>query len=275
MEQPEDQNDNSAPLYSAPPVHPPEAPEEPARMRWFQRFFGVLISPGETFADVNRKPTIIAPILIAIAIAIIGASFFSWRVKPDWERFVREGIKKQEAKSGQTFPPEQVEAQVKGTVFVGKIFPVIAAIITPIGYVILAGVYALGMMLIQAKATFKKILSVVAWSNCAVSVVGTVVLAASLMARDRESLNQINPMQPGSITATNLSLLLPEGSSAAITALASSFDLFTIWVLIVLSIGLAAIAGSRKIKTGKTATLVFGIWFLWILIGAGLASFRS
>jgi hypothetical protein len=70
-------------------------------------------------------------------------------------------------------------------------------------------------------------------------------------------------------------LLLPEGTSSFLKALAGSFDLFTIWLLILLSIGLAAIAGSRKIKTGKTATIVFGLWFLWTLISAGLASLRG
>ncbi len=275
IDQSEHQPENNAPIYDVPHIQPQDVPVEPARMSWIQRLYGVLLSPGETFTDINRKPTIIVPLLIAIVVTVAGTMFFSWRVNPDWDRFAREAIKKQEAKAGQTFPPEQVDAQVKGTVFVGKIFPLIAAAITPIGFCIYAGVLALGMMLIQAKTTFKKILSVVIWSNCAISIIGVVVLAASLMARDRESLSQINPMEPGNITATNLSILLPEGSSTAVKTLAGSFDLFAIWLLILVSIGLAAVAGSRKIKTSKTATVVFGIWFIWILIGAGLASLRG
>jgi hypothetical protein len=275
MDQPENQIETKEPVYAAPIVPQQDVPVEPARLSWFQRLYGALLSPGETFTDVNRKPTIIAPLLIAIGLTVAATMFFSWRVNPDWERFAREAIKKQEANSGQTIPPDQAEAQVKGTVMVGKIFPLIAAAITPIGYVIYAGVLALGMMLIQAKTTFKKILSVVLWSNCAVALIGVVVLAASLMARDRESLSQINPMEPGNITATNLSILLPEGASTVVKTLAGSIDLFTIWLLVLLSIGLAAVAGSRKIKTSKTATLVFGIWFVWILIGAGLASLRG
>jgi hypothetical protein len=275
IEKPENQFENPAPAPGTPYIQPQDVPVEPARLNWFQRLYGVLLAPGETFEDVNRKPTIIVPLIIAIVLTIAGTLFFSWRVNPDWERFSREAIKKQEAKSGQTIPPDQAEAQVKGTVLVGKIFPLIAAAITPIGFAIYAGVLALGMMLIQAKTTYKKILSVVLWSNCAISMIGVVVLAASLMARDRESLNQINPMEPGNITATNLSVLLPSGASAGVKALAGSFDLFSIWVLILLSIGLAAVAGSRKIKTSKTATIVFGIWILWILFGAGMASLRG
>jgi hypothetical protein len=39
-----------------------------------------------------------------------------------------------------------------------------------------------------------------------------------------------------------------------------------------LSIGFAAIAGSKKFKTNKTATLVFGMWAIWVLIKAGFAA---
>jgi hypothetical protein len=275
IEQPENQFEANTPVYNAPHIQPQDVPVEPAQLNWFQRFYGVLLAPGETFTDVNRKPTIIVPLLIAIVLTIAGTMFFAWRVNPDWERFARETIKKEEVKSGQSYPPDQVEARVKGTVMVGKFFPLLAAFMAPIGFCIYAGVLALGMVLFQAKTTYKKILSVVLWSNCAISLIGVVVLAASLMARDRESLNQINPMEPGNIMATNLSILLPAGASPAIKALAGSFDLFTIWLLILVSIGLAAVAGSRKIKTSKTATIVFGIWFIWILFGAGMATLRG
>ena len=54
--------------------------------------------------------------------------------------------------------------------------------------------------------------------------------------------------------------------------MAGSLDIFTIWILILLSIGLASIAGSRKITTGKTATVVFGFWAVFVLIKVGWAA---
>jgi len=36
--------------------------------------------------------------------------------------------------------------------------------------------------------------------------------------------------------------------------------------MILFSIGFAAIAGSRKITTGRTATIVFGFWVVYVLI---------
>jgi len=37
-------------------------------------------------------------------------------------------------------------------------------------------------------------------------------------------------------------------------------------------VGFAAIAGSRKITTGKTASVVFGFWVVFVLIKMGWAA---
>jgi hypothetical protein len=49
-------------------------------------------------------------------------------------------------------------------------------------------------------------------------------------------------------------------------------DLFTIWWLILLSIGFAAIAGSRKITSSKTGVMIFGFWALFILVKVAWAA---
>jgi hypothetical protein len=60
--------------------------------------------------------------------------------------------------------------------------------------------------------------------------------------------------------------------SAIIKTVAGSIDIFTIWFLILVTIGLAAIAGSKKITTGKTATVVFGFWVVYVLLKVGWAA---
>jgi len=55
--------------------------------------------------------------------------------------------------------------------------------------------------------------------------------------------------------------------------LASSLDLFTIWFLVLLTIGFASVVGfgPKRISTWKTAALVFGVWGAWAAINATLA----
>jgi len=267
MSQPESQREPDINDDGTSRIEPLTAQPEPARLGPAQRLIGALLSPGETFEDINRKPTWLAPLLISIVLGVASTMFLNWWVNPDWNRITRDMIRQRVNKSGGEMPPEAaIQQQVDIQKVIGKFFPLAVVIFVPITYLIIAGIFALGMMLMQAQTTFKKVLSVTAWTYCAVGVVSTIVTNASLMVRDRESLDTINPMDPGSISATNLSVLLPSETSAVLKALASSLDLFTIWILILLAIGLAAIAGSRKITRGKAATLVVSLWLVWVAL---------
>ena len=110
MSEIENQIDTGAPPpYAAPPTPPPA---EPAQMNALQRLSGIILSPGETFRDVNRKPTIIVPILLGMILAVAGGLFFNWKVKPDWDRIFRTQIQRQLDRSGQSLPPEQIRFQI-------------------------------------------------------------------------------------------------------------------------------------------------------------------
>jgi Yip1 domain len=269
MSETQNQIDASAPAYAAPQTAPPSPPEEPARLNAVQRLMGTLFSPGETFKDVNRKPTIIVPIILGMILAVAGGLFFNWKVKPDWDRIFRAQIQRQLDRTGQSLPPEQIEQRVTFSKKLVPFFPLIGAIGTPISYLIIAGILALGMMLIQAKTTFKKILSVVSWSYLATALVQTVVLIVVILVQDQETLNSIDPTQGLNIVPSNAGAFLPSGSSPALMAFANSLDIFSIWYLILLAIGLAAVAGARKITARKTGGLVFGLWLVWVVVKVG------
>ncbi len=272
MSEVENQTPETAPPYGAPQQHDQTPVEEPARFGPFSRLTGTLLSPGETFADVNRKPTWIAPMLIAMVTVFASVFFFQWRVNPDWDQIIRNQVKKGLERSNQSLTEEQMQQRVDIGKKIAKFTPLIGPVFTPIVYVILAGIFALGLMFIQAKTTFKKILSVVTWSSAATGIVATVVTMASLMVRDQESLHDMDPTQFGGIVPSNLAAFLPSGTSAVIKSVAGSLDIFSIWTLILLSIGFAAIAGSRKITTGKAASVVFGFWAVFVLLKVGWAA---
>jgi hypothetical protein len=272
MSQPESQLQSGIPDYGTPHIETHTPQPEPARLGPLQRLIGVLFSPGETFEDINRKPTWLAPMVIAIVLGACGSLFVNWWVNPDWNRITRDMIRQRVNKSGGEMPPEAaIQQQVKIQEVIGKFFPLGFVAIVPIWFLIKAGIYALGMMLMQAQTTFKKVLSAVAWTSCAVGAVNAVVTNASLMVRDRESFDTMNPMDPSTISATNLGVFLGSGTSPALKALASSLDLFTIWSIVLLAIGLAAIGGSRKITRRKTATLVVSLWLVVVLLSVLVA----
>src|SRR5262249_12388328 len=110
------------------------------------------------------------------------------------------------------------------------------------------------------------------WSACAIGLVGGLVRTLSLMMHDTESLKLVDFSHWLGLSATNLAFLLPSDGSAPLRALVRSFDVFSIWYVILLIIGLAAIAGSKKITKSKTATVVITLWVIGILLVVGLAS---
>ncbi|HSE98415.1 MAG TPA: YIP1 family protein, partial [Blastocatellia bacterium] len=178
----------------------------------------------------------------------------------------RNQIKQATERTGQPMPPDdQIRQQAGFARIVGKIAPFV---FPPLFLFLMAGIFALGLMMMAAQTTFKKILSVVAWSNTATGLIYIIVAAASLMLRDPTT---VDPTQPGSIAATNLGAFVSV-EPGPLRAVLSSIDIFTIWFLILLSIGFAAISGARRFTAGKTATLVFGLWGVWLLVRAGMGS---
>jgi hypothetical protein len=281
MSQPENQTPDATPVYGAPQQHD-QAAEEPARLGPFARLSGTLLSPGETFVDVNRRPTWLSPLLIVMLIGLAATLFFEWRVKPDWDRFFRNQITKSVEKSGRTMTKEEMDSAVAMQVKFAKtdltsplsaVFTAVRLVLYTVFYCVLpAGIFALGLMLIQAQTTFKKILSIVSWSTAATGLVGVLVFVGALMIQDQDRLRDINPTEVATLVPTNLGVILPQDMSPFISSLIASIDIFAIWLLILLIIGFVAISGAKRITQGKVASLVLSLWFVWIIIKAGFAA---
>jgi hypothetical protein len=267
MSQPENQINGDAPYHAMPDArsrYEQTPPQEPARISEAGRFVGTIFSPGETFEDINRKPSWVVPLLIAIATALAFTWFLYWHFSAGMDQFMRKTLAERAAQSGGPPPSgEQLQLSLKITKWVGFAFALIGPVVANLA---IAGVLALGMVMMQAKTTFKKIFSVVLWSGVATGVVQIIVIMASVMVRGSDSDAAFNPRNIGSLSATNLGAFLPSGTSAPLTALASSIDVFSIWFLILLIIGLTAISGSRKISKGSMAGLVIGLWLVTVIL---------
>ena len=63
----------------------------------------------------------------------------------------------------------------------------------------------------------------------------------------------------------------PTTASKGLYSVASALDLFTIWKLVLIGIGVKA-AGGRNLSTGGAMTAVFLPWALWVICAAGFAA---
>ena len=250
------------------PVTQADTEPDTAQQGAFKRFFGVLFSPGETFKDINRKPTWIAPIIIALFISGGFWMFHTYVVKADWEVITQEMMKMRRVSDNQS-SAQQIASSPK---FVKTFTIAFYILVTPFLYLCIAGILSLALLLLQVRPSFKKVLSVVSWTYCSIALVTTLILSASIYARGFENIRTMPPQNFPSILVTNLGSLLPSDTSSVLRSLGGSLDLFSFWIMILLAIGLAAISGSKKVTTVRTGILVFSLWGIYVLIKVSAAA---
>jgi len=239
---------------------PPEA-ETPA-LSFPERLMGVFISPGETFEDVARHPGFWAPLITLVVAAVAVTETMLWKI--GMERIVRTQLEQSGRASSMT--PDQIDQAVRqGAKFGGIIAHVAGLVGAPIFLLILAG---LGILVVNvifgARANFKTVFSLVSYANL-VSLLGSLMAIAVIFFGDPEQFNSQNPIP------SNVGFFLhPTQVSKPLYALASSADFLTVWMIILLGVGLSKGTGG-KVKPTSIILVFVGFWILWILGKVGLA----
>ena len=227
------------------PVAEPQAAISP-----FGRIIGVLFSPKATFEDIARKPSWLLPVLISTILGIASTVVLNQRM--DWRDYITQQIEKSPRAANLTAEQKQnqVEISAKVTVYIvylagaiGSVcFAVIVGAVMMLAYNLLAG----------AGASFSQSLGIAAHS-LVVGIVSTPIFLLVLLLRPRGSIDPENPV------ATNLAAFLPEESAKWLLTLCKSIDLFTIWILVLLAIGFAAV-NPKKLKSSKPYVVAFSVW---------------
>lgn len=227
------------------------------------RLSGVYFSPGKVFADIAARPRFWAPLIIMMLLAL--GYTYSIGQKIGWEHVVR-----QQAETNQRFldtPADQRERGIaigtKIATIVGYISPVFVAV----GLLVIAGVLMFVFnSMFSAGLNFKQMFAIVTYAGLA-GAVSTVLSIVMLFVKNPDEFDVQHPL------AFNLGAFLPEGSSKALLAFASSIDLFTLWTIALIAIGLSTAA--RKLTFRKALAGVLIPWAVVVLIKVGWAAFRG
>ena len=241
------------------------AAAQPGLTQW-QRVANTFSSPSRTFDDIRRGNR--SWWLPLILMAIAGYLFFAVidqkiGIRQAVDNQIRMSPKAEEQLASLT--PEQrerseaISEQVTEGVFYAV--PLVGMLEIAVLSLVMLGTIN---MLFGGKAKFGGVFAVYYYAflpQLFKVLLGIVVIFAGVAP---ESFNLKN------YAPTNLGAFLdPADTSKALYSLASSLDLITIWTLVLLSIGLAAVAGVKR-KSGYIA--VFGWWALVVLISAGYAA---
>ena len=253
---------------SDPEVQAVSAPEGPG-LSQLQRISNMFLEPSKTFEDIKLGNTSWwLPFLLFV---VIGTGLWaSVTVKVGWDQVTANSIQMspKQAERLEALTPEQQATQKRISAIAQKwiwaLAPVGVLLLNLIAAAILLGTINFGF---GGRATFGKVLAV-SWYAGLPGLIKLGLGAAGLWAGlAPEAFLPQNP------AGTNLGFYLtPPDISMGLWSLFSAFDLLTIWTLVLFSIGLAKVAGT---KTSNGFYAVFGWWIFSLLIGVGMAAINS
>jgi hypothetical protein len=248
----------------APPTVPPSpvAPEPAAPGGFFQNLVDVYFAPREAFTRIARRPRFLLP-LLAYVVLVLGFTGI-WLHKMDAREFMKTQI--EESGRADKIPADQREAIVEQQ---SKMMPIFAWVFGPVG--IAFGLLATsGCLLLvyrffyAGEVGFRQAFAIVTWVFFAVALVSTPILLSVLALKGDWNINPQDAVQ------ANLSLLLEKSAaSKPLWALATSIDLFSLWMVFLLAIGFGA--AIRK----PTASTIWGVAVPWILIVLGKVAWAA
>jgi hypothetical protein len=232
------------------------APAAEAPKGLLARVIGVVVSPRATFADVAARPRWASVLILCMAVVISGVFVL---LSTD---VGREATLDQQVRTLESFGVKltdtqyaQMEARADNARYLAAAsqlvgIPIVAMILSAV----LLGVFN---AILGGDATFKQVFAVVAHTGVITALATVFSLPLDYV---RETLS----------SPTNLGVFVPFLDEASfLSRLLGSIDLFQIWALVTLSIGLGVL---YKRRTGPIAT---GLLLVYAVIVVAVAAIRS
>lgn len=230
--------------------------------------FAVLFAPIKTFHGLVTKPRFVIPLLLLLVLGTLTGAVLLSKIDPDdYRSQVRAQMEKQ-GLAGKELE-DQVERMSGFMDKFGPIFAVVGAAFMAVVFVVVAALLFGGLKLAgAADLTFVQSLSLTMHSYMPSAVAMILMIPIGL---SRESISAA-AANSGNILSSNLGFLASEETSAALRALLSSIDLFSLWALVLMILG-GAVMG--RVSRGASAAVAIAIWVLGVAIRVGLASLQG
>jgi hypothetical protein len=240
---------------------PSLAPEETPR-GFFSTLAGLYTEPSATFRAIAARPAFVLPFVGMILLNV--AFTFIWMAKADPLELSRTQM--EEAGVFDRVPAEQHRAIVERQ---ARLFPIFAwlgpLVFAPIAFVALAAIFLFIYRFFYASdTTFSQSMAVVAWSLFAVALVSTPLTLLVLALKGEWSVD------PRTVIQANPAALLDKTAvPKPVHALLDACDLFSFWILFLLSAGYAATA---RRSLGSAAVGVLVLWGIYVFLKVAMAA---
>ena len=227
-----------------------------------ERVVYTFIAPSKTFSDIRRSASWWIPwVLMAIASYLLVSVVDK---KIGMEKVVENQmtLSPKQAEKLDQLPPDQRAAQMQTIVkfnrTIAYVYPVVALIFVAIIAGVLMGTFNLGL---GAALTFHQCMAISMYAFLP-GILKALIAILAISLGGGEGFTFQNPV------ASNLGALV-DPSSHFLYSVASSIDVFNIWILVLTGLGYSCLT---RVKRGTCMAVVFGWWAVVTLIGAGISA---
>lgn len=231
-------------------------------MESVQRLVGAVFTPAETFRKIRERPTWGAVLILFLVLGGAAGYVAIQRIDPEMQRAeVRQQLEKRGLEGDELDRAAERATQV--TQRFGPVLAVVGLVIGVIAYLLIALVLWLGLRLAGGEMTFVQGFSATLHGLIPVQALKALVLIPVLL-----SVHSVDPraLQSGAILQSNLGFLAPEGASRALVALLSSIDVFSLWSVVLLVLGMSIVA---RVSRSTSTLVVVGGWVVLVAAKVG------
>lgn len=243
---------------------------QPQSMSELGRLTGIIWEPRPVFEDLAARPRWWAPIILLTILSVVYLAAFSQRV--GWDTYIGQQLDKQAQSNPRLsqMTPAQRQQAAALSITIAKYGGYAGGVVgVALGALVIA-VVLLGLMnwLGGAGVSFRQAFSVTSYAFLP-SAISSVLALVVMLLKNPEDFDLQNPL-PANLGA----FLSPQDTPKWLQALASSFDLFSFWLMLLLALGFS-VASGKKLKFGKALTLILVPWALVVLIKMGIAGLQG
>jgi hypothetical protein len=239
-------------------------PQETAPLSEVQRILNVFFSPSKTFTDLRRSARWWGPFLLVVIVSALFVAVVDQKV--GFRKTVENQLRTQPKQADQLekMSPEDREKNMRARTIGAKYFSYGFPVILLLVWAVMAGLlYATLKFGVSADVTFKSLYALVIYAGLPGLFKSLLAILSLLAGVSGDSFTFQNPV------ATNPGYFVDPTTNPVLYAFASSFDIFALWTMVLVSIGIACVA---RVKSGTAYAVAFGWFAVTILLGTGAAA---
>jgi hypothetical protein len=240
---------------------PELAPDNAPPMSEVGRITGVYFDPKPAFADIAARPRWYVPLILMM---VAGLAFtYSFTSRIGWRGYIAKTMENNPRV--RDMPAEQRELQINTGARIAPIFGYAYSLVgIPVVTLIVAGAMLLVCKMMGTSLRFKQMFAITAYAMLP-GLIFTILAIVVMFLKNPDDFNLQNPL------FFNIGAMMepPPNSGKFLYSLASSIDLFTFWMILLLATGISVAA--RKVTFSKAIVAVAAPWIIWVLVKSAWA----